>query len=60
MTQADTHRFETLHLEHREGVDWLTLNRPDRFNAVSRPMVDELLRYFDALLFDHGVRAVVL
>jgi enoyl-CoA hydratase/carnithine racemase len=60
MTQAALHRFETLHLEHREGVDWLTLNRPDRFNAVSRTMVDDLLRYFDALLFDHGVRAVVL
>ncbi|MDP3614864.1 MAG: enoyl-CoA hydratase/isomerase family protein, partial [Rubrivivax sp.] len=60
MTQATPHRFETLRVEHREGVDWLTLNRPDRFNAVSRLMIDELLRYFDALLFDHGVRAVVL
>ena len=60
MTRTTAPRFETLQVEHRDGVDWLTLNRPDRFNAVSRPMIDELLRYFDGLLFDHGVRAVVL
>ena len=58
MTPATSHRFETLHLEHREGVDWLTLNRPDRFNAVSRPMIDELLRYFRRSVERGGIVAM--
>lgn len=34
--------IETLKLEHRNGVDWLTLNRPDRLNAITPAMADEL------------------
>ncbi len=60
MTQAPAHRFDTLQVEHRDGVDWLTLHRPERLNALNRQMIDELLRYFDTLLFDHGIRVVVL
>lgn len=60
MSQAAARPYETLRVEHRNGVDWLTLNRPDRFNALNGQMIDELLRYFDTLLFDHVVRVVVL
>lgn len=52
--------YETLTVEHREGVDWLTLNRPDQFNAISQKMTEELLDYFGALYFKHDVRVVVL
>ncbi|MDP1692726.1 MAG: enoyl-CoA hydratase-related protein [Burkholderiaceae bacterium] len=51
---------ETLQVERRDAVDWLTLNRPDRFDALNRPMIDEPLHYFDALLFYRAVRVVVL
>lgn len=60
MTEPAEHRFETLAVEHRSGADWLTLNRPERLNALTGRMIDELLAYFGALLFDHRVRVVVL
>ncbi len=41
-------------------VDWVTLNRPDRLNALNPALVDELLDYFHSLYFDHSVRVVVL
>jgi enoyl-CoA hydratase/carnithine racemase len=45
----------------KEGaVDWVTLNRPERLNALNPALVDELLDYFHNLYFDHSVRVVVL
>jgi enoyl-CoA hydratase/carnithine racemase len=45
----------------KEGaVDWVTLNRPERLNALNPALVDELLDYFHNLQFDHSVRVVVL
>ena len=52
--------YATLTVEHRDGVDWLTLNRPAQFNALNRAMMDELLDYFGGLYFNHAVRVVVL
>lgn len=60
MATADNHPYETLAIDHRNGVDWLTLNRPDQFNAINQKMTDELLDYFGALYFKHEVRVVVL
>jgi len=45
----------------REGdVLWLTLNRPDRLNAVHLQMRDELWTMFDLIRLDPTVRAVVI
>jgi methylglutaconyl-CoA hydratase len=53
--------FETLRLTvDSRGVATLTLNRPDRRNAISAAMMDELTRAAHALSADPGVRAVVL
>ncbi|MEH6639811.1 MAG: enoyl-CoA hydratase/isomerase family protein [Porticoccaceae bacterium] len=57
---STTKSYQTLAIEHREGVDWLTLNRPDNFNALNKMMTEELLDYFGNLYFDHSVRVVVL
>ncbi|NBC23401.1 MAG: enoyl-CoA hydratase/isomerase family protein [Gammaproteobacteria bacterium] len=52
--------YETLLVEKEGGIDWLTLNRPDALNAMSRTMMLELQHYFGELYTDHSVRAVVL
>lgn len=44
----------------RDGVAVLTLNRPERLNAVNEVMRDELMRTFSTPAADHSVRAVVL
>ncbi len=46
--------------EKRDLVATITLNRPEKLNALSREMVAELLDAFEALRDDEEVRAVVL
>lgn len=52
--------YQTLQVEHKNGVDYLTLNRPDELNALNKQMVSELRHYFDNLYFNHDVRIVVM
>lgn len=51
---------QTLLVEARDGVLHVTLNRPDRRNALSARMVEELIAVFAAADQDAGLRAVVL
>jgi methylglutaconyl-CoA hydratase len=53
--------FETLELNVDDsGVATLTLNRPDKHNAMSAQMLDELTTAVDVLGSDSAVRVVVL
>jgi enoyl-CoA hydratase/carnithine racemase len=52
--------FETLRYEVAEGVATVTLNRPDRLNAVNTTVIRELVEAFDRADGDDGVRAVVV
>jgi len=52
--------YETLLIEKRGAVDWVTLNRPEALNALNTTLVDDLLDYFDKLYFDRTTRIVVL
>ena len=53
--------FSTLLLEtDARGVATLTLNRPERHNALDGTMISELRRAADLLAADAGVRVVVL
>jgi enoyl-CoA hydratase/carnithine racemase len=52
--------YQTVSVERRGQVDWLTLNRPDSLNAINVPMVRELADYFGRLYNDAGVRIVVM
>jgi enoyl-CoA hydratase/carnithine racemase len=47
-------------LEQAEGAAVLTLNRPDKRNALSSALREEIVQRLDALERDDGVRAVVL
>jgi len=46
--------------EDRDGVAWLTLNRPDKLNALSLELFGELEAHVGAIAADEGVRVVVL
>jgi enoyl-CoA hydratase/carnithine racemase len=52
--------YETIRVEHRDGVDWLSLNRPAALNTVDQKMLGELHHYLDALPERNDVRIVVL
>ena len=52
--------FETITIEKRGQVDWLTFNRPESLNAINTPMVTELRDYFGGLHEDQDTRIVVL
>ncbi len=41
-------------------VSWITLNRPDRLNAINQQMRSEILEVFEKLREDDEVRVVVL
>jgi len=47
-------------LERDGAIDWLTLNRPDRLNAMDGSMIDELRAYFGGLPERHATRVVIL
>jgi len=46
--------------EEREGVGWITLNRPERLNALTFEVYRELTEAFAALQDETRVRAVVI
>lgn len=46
--------------EDRDGVAWLTLNRPQQYNALSEAMLERLQDELDAIENDAAVRVVVL
>jgi 2-(1,2-epoxy-1,2-dihydrophenyl)acetyl-CoA isomerase len=50
----------TVLTERRDGVAWVRMNRPDRLNAVTYPMLDQLHAILERLAGDDEMRAVVL
>jgi feruloyl-CoA hydratase/lyase len=47
-------------VEIEAGIAWVTLNRPDKRNAMNPPLNDEMVRVLDALEIDERVGVVVL
>ena len=52
--------YQTITIERRGEVDWLTLNRPEALNSINTAMVHELNDYFGKLYHDRAVRVVVM
>ncbi|MHC0035482.1 enoyl-CoA hydratase-related protein [Pseudoneobacillus sp. C159] len=52
--------YETVQYEKRNGVAWLTLNRPDKLNAFTKQLNKEMEKAIKEASKDTGVRALVI
>nr|MDT0664232.1 enoyl-CoA hydratase/isomerase family protein [Micromonospora sp. DSM 115978] len=57
---ADGEVTDEIVTEVRDGVAWVTLNRPDRLNAMNEALMDGLVQHLLAASDDRDVRCVVL
>ena len=55
-----TRDYETVTYEEREGVAWVTLNRPDRHNAFNHKMQKEMRDIWRSMRSNEDVRVAVL
>ncbi|GGY59115.1 crotonase/enoyl-CoA hydratase family protein [Marinobacter zhanjiangensis] len=53
-------QFETITLDVKDGIATITLNRPDRMNAFTLQMMEELIAAFDQTDADDAVRVVIV
>ena len=53
-------QFETIQFDKNGSVAIITLNRPDRVNAINRKVLDELQEVCSSIEADDKIRAVVL
>ena len=51
---------QPLLIDERDGVAWLTMNRPERLNALNAGLTDALRTYFQGLEDRADIRVVVL
>lgn len=51
--------YETVLVERSDGIATITLNRPDKLNAVNQQMRTEVLGLLDELETDDDVRVVI-
>lgn len=52
--------FQTIRSEREGPLAWITLNRPEKLNAISRTMVAELNRALDEIEADEQVRVILV
>ncbi len=55
-----THTYEHLQVELRGGAAWVTMNRPDRLNALNPRLIAELTDFFGGLHARSEARVVIL
>jgi enoyl-CoA hydratase len=52
--------FENLLYEKRNGIGYVTVNRPEKLNALNRKTMEELYECFQGIAQDDEVRAIIL
>ncbi len=55
-----TMKFEDILYEVRNGVAWITINRPDKMNAFRGQTCDEMIKALNKAGYDRSVGAIVL
>lgn len=60
MTDTTTPSFETLRYAVEDGIATITLHRPEKLNAFTATMMQELIAAFDATDADDAVRCVIV
>ena len=53
-------KFETIKYEVKDKILTITLNRPDRLNAFTGQMMNDLISAFDSASNDDEVRVVIV
>lgn len=51
---------ELVKVQIEEGIATVTMNRPDKYNALNQPMLHKLRHTFDELAWNKSVRVVIL
>lgn len=51
---------DVLLVERRGAVDWVTLNRPDRLNAINQTLSEAVLAYFEGRRRETETRVIVM
>ncbi|MBC2637575.1 MULTISPECIES: enoyl-CoA hydratase/isomerase family protein [unclassified Rhodococcus (in: high G+C Gram-positive bacteria)] len=52
--------YTALAVEVREGIAWVTMNRPEKRNAISAQMMREMRHFLEETKYDADVHAVVI
>src|SRR5687767_4953255 len=52
--------YETLLFQVREHIAFLTINRPDKLNALNNQVIDELASVVQRIAADDSIRGVIL
>ena len=52
--------YSTLKFEHEGRVATITLNRPEKRNAISTPMIEDIFAALNAAQADSSIRVVIL
>jgi trans-feruloyl-CoA hydratase/vanillin synthase len=53
-------KYETILVEKAEGIATITLNRPDKRNAMSPKLHEEMYHVLEALRYDNEARVIVI
>ena len=60
MTAAEQIEYRDILYHYEDGVAWVTMNRPEKRNALSQRHMEELIDCFTQIGGDPSVRAVIL
>src|SRR5260370_19434582 len=52
--------FQNIHFEKKEQIAYVTINRPDKLNALNEAVMGELRDVFTQIKDDHEVRVAIL
>ena len=53
-------KYETIILDRRDGIGYLTLNRPDRANTISLQLMHDVVSAMEQVEADQEYRVVIL